>query len=135
MKIHDMVRVKYQPQMQPYVKIEGLMAVITSIQDGCANISELQLSGLAYGGGGTVELECLEIPKDASAPWRAAHAVYKANVSQWEMDEEDAKAEEAALNKQRLKGIQLVAEKNSVKPEFILKLLKELDMAGVVKYE
>lgn len=62
-KLDDIVRVKTQPKMQPYVKIEGITAIITEIQGDYCTIQELKSSG-ELGGTGAVELSCLEKLED-----------------------------------------------------------------------
>jgi len=135
-KLHDLVVVKKQPKMQPFVKIEGLIAVITEIEGDYATITELQLSGQAEGGSGAVELDCLEIPTKLSAPMRAAYLVYKQNIlryeekNQWDVVELPS----PATIKRRRRSLKVVAQNNNIEPKVLHKILKDLDAAGVVNY-
>lgn len=76
METHDLVQIISQPKMQPFVNLKGCIAIITNIQDDCAEITTLELSGSGEGSG-VVELDCLQ--KIDKAVWRAARAVYLQN--------------------------------------------------------
>ena len=129
-KLHDLVIVKQQPKMQPFVQIEGLIAVITEIDGDYATITELQLSGRAEGGSGAVELACLERPTKVSGPMRAAYAVYKQGVIEAMDDIDDS--EDA--RKRRRRSLKVVAQNNNIDPKALHKILKDLDAAGVINY-
>jgi len=135
-KLHDLVMVKQQPKMQPFVQIEGLIAVITEIDGDYATITELQLSGRAAGGSGAVELACLERlhwatgTTKVSGPMRAAYAVYKQSVIEAMDDIDDS--EDA--RKRRRRSLKVVAQNNNIDPKALHKILKDLDAAGVINY-
>jgi hypothetical protein len=135
-KLHDLVVVVKQPEMQN-VYLVGLMAVITEIDGEYATISELQLSGNAgctgslYGGGGAVELSCLEKPKSVSAPMRAAYAVYKQHIIQNEIQNDLSKN----TIKKRRQVLKTVATAYQIEPKILHKILKDLDALEVIKYE
>lgn len=134
-KLHDLVIVKTQPKMQPHVQIEGLIAVITEIEGEYATITELQLSGRAEGGTGAVELACLERPQKLSAPMRAAYAVYKQGVIE---DYIVDLAESAIIEdvcRRRRRSLKVVAKSNNIDPKVLHNILKDLDAAGVIRYE
>lgn len=116
--------------MQPFLQIEGLIAVITEIDGDYATIAELHLSGRAEGGSGAVELACLERPTKVSGPMRAAYAVYKQGVIEAMDDMDDS--EEA--RKRRRRSLKVVAQNNNIGPKVLHKILKDLDAAGVVHY-
>jgi len=116
--------------MQPFVQIEGLIAVITEIDGDYATITELQLSGRAEGGSGAVELACLERPTKVSGPMRAAYAVYKQGVIEAMDDIDDS--EDA--RKRRRRSLKVVAQNNNIDPKALHKILKDLDAAGVINY-
>jgi len=132
-KLHDLVVVKQQPKMQPFVQIEGLIAVITEIDGDYATICELQLSGRAEGGSGAVELACLEKPTKVSGPMRAAYAVYKQDVIKYYTTTGEPEDTEEA-KKRRRRALKIIAEKYSIEPKSLHKILKDLDAAEVIQY-
>lgn len=129
-KLHDLVMVKQQPKMQPFVQIEGLIAVITEIDGDYATIAELQLSGRTEGGSGAVELACLERPTKVSGPMRAAYAVYKQGASSLSSMSSIA----SITRKRRRRSLKVVAQNNNIDPKALHKILKDLDAAGVINY-
>lgn len=129
-KLHDLVRVKEQPKMQN-VQIKGLMAVITEIEGDHCVIHELQLDGRNYGGSGAVPLSCLEHPK-ASAPWRAAHEVYKQHALQTEIMLAEAEEDNKEAAKRRTRAIKLVAEKHKISLKKLNTIIGDLEAASVV---
>lgn len=126
MKLHDLVLVKHQPEMQS-VQLSGLIAVITEIDGNYATIAELELSGQT-GSSGAVELSCLQKADKLSGPMRAAHVVYKQNIliQNDELDEDTCK--------RHRRSIKIVAENNSINPKTLHKMLKDLNSVGVIKY-
>lgn len=132
-KLHDLVVVKNQPEMQ-HVSLTGLIAVITEIEGDYATINELQLSGYAHGSSGAVELSCLEKPKVVSAPMRAAYAVYKQYMIQNEIDNDANQVPQKTIKKRRqiLKSIAIAYQ---IEPKVLHKILKDLDALEVIKYE
>lgn len=113
------------------VQIKGLMAVITEIDGEYCTISELQLDGRAYGGAGAVELACLE-KGEFSAPWRAAHAVYKQHQLEEATMLGEADVENEEKRKNRKRATKLVAEKHNLDPKLLRTIMKDLEAAGVV---
>lgn len=131
-KLYDLVRVKKQPSNQ-FVQLAGEIAVILEVfssEPDYVQIGTLSLDGaVEIQGQGTVPIDCLE-PADESnttAPWRAAHAVWKQHML--EIDLANAQEEQRAQKRDRIKKQRLakIAKKHGIKPEQLTEILRDVE--------
>jgi len=82
LEVHSLVRIARQPKRQ-MVQLVGERGVILEIKDGYADVRCYCVSG-GWGGGGWVDLDCLEL--DGGADLKAAHEAYEAKEAIYRTD-------------------------------------------------